>query len=53
VVDAYDAMTEDRAYRKALSPRAAVAELQQHAGTQFDPVIVEAFVEKVLGGESK
>jgi len=48
VVDAYDAMTEDRAYRKALTREQAVAEIQRGAGSQFDPLIVETFLEKVL-----
>ena len=40
VVDAFDAMTHERAYRKALSREEAVAELQRGAGTQFDPAVV-------------
>jgi diguanylate cyclase (GGDEF)-like protein len=43
VCDAFDAMTSDRAYRRALSTEAALAELGDNAGTQFDPDIVEAF----------
>jgi HD-GYP domain-containing protein (c-di-GMP phosphodiesterase class II) len=38
-------MTSDRPYRKALSPRIAVEELVKHSGTQFDPAIVNAFIE--------
>ena len=44
VADAYDAMTSDRPYRKALSHRVALEELRRHAGTQFMPEAVEAFV---------
>lgn len=44
VADAYDAMTSDRSYRNRLSPETAIKELQRYSGTQFDPVIVEAFV---------
>lgn len=44
VVDAYDAMTNDRAYRKALSESAARSELQRCAGSQFDPNIVREFL---------
>ncbi len=44
VCAAYDAMTEDRPYRRGLTPRAACAELRQHAGTQFFADVVEAFV---------
>ena len=42
VADAYDAMTSDRSYRRALAPDDAMAELERHAGTQFDPACVEA-----------
>lgn len=45
VVDAYDAMTHDRPYRDALPTNWALAELKRCAGTQFDPVIVEAFLQ--------
>jgi HD-GYP domain-containing protein (c-di-GMP phosphodiesterase class II) len=44
VADAYDAMTSDRPYRKAISHEAAIAELKRCVGTQFDPMIVEAFI---------
>ncbi len=44
VAAAYDAMTEDRPYRRGLSERAACAELRRHSGTQFFPEIVDAFV---------
>ncbi len=44
VVDAFDAMTSDRPYRKALSLEEAIEELKNHAGTQFDPEVVEAFI---------
>jgi len=44
VADAFGAMTADRAYRKALPPRQAIAELDACAGTQFDPQVVEAFL---------
>jgi len=45
VSDCYDAMTSDRPYRKALPQTVAVEELRKHSGTQFDPVIVKAFIE--------
>jgi HD-GYP domain-containing protein (c-di-GMP phosphodiesterase class II) len=48
VVDAYDAMTEDRAYRKAMSDKDASEELRKNAGIQFDPKIVKQFLDKVL-----
>ena len=47
VVDAYDAMTEDRSYRKAITKEEALQELQANAGTQFDPEIVKVFIENV------
>jgi diguanylate cyclase (GGDEF)-like protein/putative nucleotidyltransferase with HDIG domain len=43
VVDAYDAMTSDRVYRARLSHEEALAELRRCSGTQFDPLIVDAF----------
>ena len=43
VVDAFDAMISDRVYRKGCSYKKALAELERCAGTQFDPMIVEAF----------
>jgi HD-GYP domain-containing protein (c-di-GMP phosphodiesterase class II) len=44
VVDAYDAMTSDRPYRKALPHEQTVREIAQQSGTQFDPAVVEAFL---------
>jgi putative nucleotidyltransferase with HDIG domain len=44
VCSAYDAMTEDRPYRRGLTPRAACNELRTNAGTQFFPEVVEVFV---------
>jgi diguanylate cyclase (GGDEF)-like protein len=43
--DAYVAMTTDRPYREAMSPEAAERELRLHAGTQFDPKVVEALLD--------
>jgi HD-GYP domain-containing protein (c-di-GMP phosphodiesterase class II) len=45
LADAYDAMTSDRPHRKAVSHAAAVTEIEGSAGTQFDPKVVEAFLE--------
>jgi HD-GYP domain-containing protein (c-di-GMP phosphodiesterase class II) len=45
VADAYDAMTEDRVYRKALPREVAMDEIRKNAGTQFDPQIAEVFLE--------
>jgi hypothetical protein len=43
VADAFDAMTSTRSYRMALTQDYAFSELKRNAGTQFDPVVVEAF----------
>ena len=43
ICDAFDAMTTDRAYRGAMAPDVALLELRSCAGSQFDPVVVEAF----------
>ena len=45
IADAYDAMTSDRPYRKAMSRQDAIAELRRNAGTQFDPALVGKFIE--------
>lgn len=44
VADAYDAMTTDRPYRKAIGHEKAVEELTKLAGTQFDPLVVNALM---------
>lgn len=45
VTDAYDAMTQDRVYRKALSRDEAIDEIKTKRGIQFDPVVVDVFLE--------
>jgi len=45
VADTWDAMTRDRAYRKGLLFVQAVKELERNSGTQFDPEVVEVFLE--------
>lgn len=52
VADAYEAMTADRPYRKALSKEAALRELEANAGTQFDPEIVDIFLKLKLASEN-
>lgn len=47
VADAYDAMTSDRAYRKALPHDVACGELERCVGTQFDPEIVKVFLHQI------
>lgn len=48
LADSYDAMTKDRPYRKGLSDDEAIAEIKKCSGTQFDPDIVDVFVNNVL-----
>ncbi|MGH2331166.1 HD-GYP domain-containing protein [Thermoanaerobacter mathranii] len=50
VADAFDAMTNDRPYRKAMSPAEALEEIKRNSGTQFDPEIVDVFI-GLLGKE--
>ncbi|OPL09829.1 MAG: hypothetical protein AVO34_04995 [Firmicutes bacterium ML8_F2] len=47
VVDAYNATTSDRPYRRAIREEDAVTELKRCAGSQFDPELVEVFCEIV------
>ncbi len=47
VADAYDAMTTDRAYRKALPHVIACGEMERCSGTQFDPEIVRIFLAQI------
>lgn len=47
IIDAYDVMTHDRPYRKALSHMQAIEELRKCAGTQFDPKLVDVFIKSV------
>ncbi|HEY6572377.1 MAG TPA: HD domain-containing phosphohydrolase, partial [Candidatus Eisenbacteria bacterium] len=43
VADAFDAMTSDRPYRRALAEHDALAELKRNMGTHFDPRVIAAF----------
>jgi HD-GYP domain-containing protein (c-di-GMP phosphodiesterase class II) len=47
VADSYDAMTSDRPYRKGFPKEKAIEIIKQESGKQFDPVIVEAFLEVI------
>lgn len=47
VADTYDAMTSDRAYRRALPHELTVAEIERCAGSQFDPDVARTFVENI------
>ncbi len=53
ICDAFNAMTEGRAYRPPLSREQATEELQRGAGTQFDPQLVATFVERVVPAVEK
>jgi response regulator RpfG family c-di-GMP phosphodiesterase len=48
VADSFDAMTSDRPYRPAMTAGKAVTEVKKCAGTQFDPVVVKAFLRTPL-----
>jgi putative nucleotidyltransferase with HDIG domain len=45
VVDAFDAMTSDRPYRRGLAPEVAYEELRRHSGTQFFPDVVDGLIQ--------
>jgi response regulator RpfG family c-di-GMP phosphodiesterase/signal transduction histidine kinase len=48
IADAYHAMTSNRPYRKAMEPAAAAQELIRNRGTQFDPKLVDAFIQGLI-----
>jgi HD-GYP domain-containing protein (c-di-GMP phosphodiesterase class II) len=50
VVDAFDAMTSDRPYGRVLGTQEALTELRKNAGTQFDPMLVDAMHEAYRSG---
>ncbi|UKL14282.1 HD domain-containing phosphohydrolase [Dissulfurimicrobium hydrothermale] len=50
VADSFDAITSDRPYRKAKTAAFGLAELKQNKGTQFDPLIIDAFEDFMNGG---
>ncbi len=49
VADTYDAMTSTRPYRPAMSHEIAIKELRNNSGTQFDPLVVKAFLQTKTG----
>ena len=51
LVDAYDAMTQDRVYRKAMSKEEAINEILRNKGTQFDPHLTDLFIEIIQNNE--
>ena len=50
IADSFDAMTTDRPYRKGLSLEQAIYELNKHKGHQFDPHLVEIFIDIIQQG---
>jgi len=48
VADTYDAMVSQRPYRSAMSRKEALDEIRRCTGTQFDPVVVTAFLETAV-----
>jgi HD-GYP domain-containing protein (c-di-GMP phosphodiesterase class II) len=53
VVDAYGSMMSDRPYRSAMSEEEAVEELRRCSGSQFDPKIVDKFIDIVKPTEAE
>ena len=49
IADTFDAMTNDRPYRKAMTKRAAFKEIRKCAGKQFDPKVVDSFFKMTVG----
>lgn len=52
IADAYDAMTSDRPYRRAIPKKEALAELERCAEVQFDPILVKVFIKLLEGQET-
>ncbi len=52
IIDAYDAMTSDRSYRKRMPDKQALDELVKNAGKQFDPNIADAFMKVIKAHQS-
>ncbi|OGP94999.1 MAG: hypothetical protein A2157_03105 [Deltaproteobacteria bacterium RBG_16_47_11] len=53
IADAYESMTSVRPYRKPMSHRVAIKDLKKCAGTQFNPELVDQFVQVILTSQSK
>jgi len=53
IIDAFDAMTNDRPYHKGVSVDEALEEISKCSGRQFDPFLVEKFVEIIKSTEKE
>lgn len=53
VADSFDAMTSDRSYRPRFTTLAALEELERCKGTQFDPIVVDAFMLAIKANKEK
>jgi HD-GYP domain-containing protein (c-di-GMP phosphodiesterase class II) len=53
VADSFDAMTNNRPYRSAMSIADAVVELEKNSNAQFDPTVVDAFLEIFRSGDAE
>ncbi|MGC4018689.1 MAG: HD domain-containing phosphohydrolase [Muricomes sp.] len=51
VVDAFDAMTNDRCYRQAMSVEEAILEIKRKSGSQFEPQVAQLLIEIILREE--
>lgn len=52
IADAFEAMTNDRPYRKAMTIQQAIEEIRKNSGSQFDPHIAQLFIDKVVVEEN-
>lgn len=48
IADSFDAMTQNRCYSKNKSVEYAISELKKYSGTQFDPYLVDIFINKII-----
>ena len=53
IADSYDVMTHDRVYKRAMSKEDAIKELKRCSGTQFDPILVDLFIQYLNNKEEQ